>query len=182
MVLTESKASDGFFLLVFVCFDETTTKTKPECKTRAADTPVENRNIYAAPGTGSKILGTLEEGQEPEIIREDIFNGMRWGLTAEGWILLGQAAEDAAIPAPAAETVPEETVLPEATEAATISTEAVEETMEPMAEAAEDPMPTEPAAYDPADVASDIYYDTGAQQQMVVEYVWEPSQNTSTST
>lgn len=35
MVLTESKASDGFFLLVFVCFYETT-KTKPECKTIAA--------------------------------------------------------------------------------------------------------------------------------------------------
>ena len=164
--------SEGWVLMDKVLMEET--GAGPAAMTRAADIPVENRNIYAAPGTGSKILGTLEEGQEPEIIREDIFNGMRWGLTAEGWILLGQAAEDAAIPAPAAETVPEETVLPEATEAATISTEAVEETMEPMAEAAEDPMPTEPAAYDPADVASDIYYDTGAQQQMVVEYVWEP--------
>lgn len=36
MVLTESEASDGFLLLVFVCFYETTTKTNPECKTRAA--------------------------------------------------------------------------------------------------------------------------------------------------
>ena len=164
--------SEGWVLMDKVLMEET--GAGPAAMTRAADIPVENRNIYAAPGTGSKILGTLEEGQEPEIIREDIFNGMRWGLTAEGWILLGQAAEDAAIPAPAAETVPEETVFPETTEAATISTEALEETMEPMAEAAEDPMPTDPAAYDPADVASDIYYDTGAQQQMVVEYVWEP--------
>lgn len=36
MVLTESETPDGFLLLVFVCFYETTTKTNPECKTRAA--------------------------------------------------------------------------------------------------------------------------------------------------
>ena len=162
--------SEGWVLMDKVLMEETV--AGPAAMTRAADIPVENRNIYAAPGTGSKILGTLEEGQEPEIIREDIFNGMRWGLTAEGWILLGQATEDAAIPAPAAETVPEETVFPEATEAATISAEAPEETMEPAAAAEEETLPME--TYPASDVESDIYYDSGTQQQMVVEYVLEP--------
>ncbi len=150
---------------------------------------VADRNLYASPGTGSKILGTLEEGEQPEFVREDIFNGMRWGLTAEGWLLLGQAEEEAAVPAAVAETVPE------ATEETSASAEEPEAVTEPEVSAApvqsdsreepeiteaeefpeetaatEEILPVETASYPQEDIQTVVYYDG---QEMVAKYVME---------
>ena len=160
-----------------------------------------DRNIYAAPGTGSKILGTLEAGQEPEIIKQDTFNGMLWGLTPEGWILLNQA-ESAQEPEDAltAQTVPEETTdeaesametIPQTEPAAQPAARLAGKTSEPAAsgvpvmadptavtETVDDtqgePLTTEPAPYPEEQIETVIYYDDNLQQKMVAEYVLEP--------
>ena len=134
-----------------------------------------DRNLYASPGTGSKILGTLEEGVQPEVIREDIFNGMRWGLTAEGWLLLGQAAEEAAVPYTVAETVPEateETAAPAEEPEAQAAPEQADMETEPVTAEATEELATESAdqGYPEEAIEKFNYYDG---QDMIAEYVME---------
>ena len=135
---------------------------------------VADRNLYASPGTGSKILGTLEEGEQPEFVREDIFNGMRWGLTAEGWLLLGQAEEEAAVPDTMAETVPEateEASAPAEEPEVQAAPEQADMKTEPVA-AATEVLTTEPMGhgYPEEEIDRFPYYDG---QEMIAEYVTE---------
>jgi len=141
---------------------------------RTLGEPVQDRNIYAKPGTGSDVLGTLAEGQEPEIIRQQTLNGMNWGLTKEGWILLGQAEEEAGIPEAAAEAIPAETVFPETQAEAADSTAAAAEETVPSETVAETVPPETPAEetlpYPEEEIETAVYYDG---QEMLAEYVWE---------
>ena len=158
------------------------TEVPQEGQTGFAREPLD---IHKAPSRDAEVVGTVEAWQEIQITKQERFNGEAWGFLDGGWvlmenILLSETAPAAfALPrtvsadlpdAVPAEDIPTETVVPETIE----STEAPEETMEPTADAAEASIPTEPVAYDPADLASDIYYDSGAQQQVVAEYIWEP--------
>ena len=156
---------------------------EPEYLTGFAREPL---NIHKAPSREAEVVGMVEAWQEIEIVKQESFDGQLWCLIPGGWILMDQVLLSETTPAAfslprtitadlpdtaPAEDIPAETVVPEATE----STEAPEETMEPMAEAAEASIPTEPADYyDPTGVESGVYYDSGLQQQMVAEYIWEP--------
>ena len=152
----------------------------------------EERNIYASPNPSANVLGTLEAGAEPEILQQDTYNGVAWGLTREGWILLTESElAAAAMPAVASEIIPEAPAVPEAPEAPALpeTVEATEETMVAAAaaealeetvaatiatEAAEETVvPTEPvAAYAKSDDSYSVeaYWDDEQQQSMVAEY------------
>ncbi len=140
---------------------------------------VTDRNLYASPGTGSKILGILEEGVQPEFVREDIFNGMRWGLTAEGWLLLGQAEEEAAVPDTVAEMVPEateEASAPAEEPETQAAPEQADMETEPVTAVATEELATEPAnhGYPEEEIDTFYYYDG---QDMIAEYVTESIPN-----
>ena len=167
-------------------------ETEPEATVAPADpSPLtgfarETLTIHKAPSLEAEVVDEAEAWQEIEIIKQESFDGQLWAQIPGGWvpmekILLSEtAASPMALPrtvpadlpdAAPAEGIPSETVVPEATEA-------TEETMEPSAEAAEAAAeetlpPTEPV-YEWPDAQSGIYYDSGLQQQMVAEYVWEP--------
>ncbi|MBQ6720151.1 MAG: HAMP domain-containing histidine kinase [Oscillospiraceae bacterium] len=143
----------------------------------------EGRKIYATPSIQSDVLGTLEDGEEPEVLQQGDFNGTLWGLTREGWILL---TDEKAQPEAAAEkTVPEateatapvmaRTVEEPAEETTATEPESTEETVAEaveVTEAAEEPETAETVAYSQADVESTIYYENG--QEMVADFVMLP--------
>ena len=167
-------------------------ETEPEATVAPADpSPLtgfarETLTIHKAPSLEAEVVDEAEAWQEIEIIKQESFDGQRWAQIPGGWvpmekILLSEtAASPMALPrtvpadlpdAAPAEGIPSETVVPEATEA-------TEETMEPSAEAveaaAEETLPPTEPVYEWPDAQSGIYYDSGLQQQMVAEYVWEP--------
>ena len=46
------------------------------------------RKNYESPSPDAKELGELRPEEEPEILRQDVFYGITWGLIPEGWIIL----------------------------------------------------------------------------------------------
>ena len=165
--------SEGWILMEKVLMEETAGASA--MARTVAGPEVADRNLYASPGTGSKILGTLEEGEQPEFVREDIFNGMRWGLTAEGWLLLGQAEEEAAVPDAMAETVPEateETSAPAEELETQAAPEQADMETEPVTAVAAEVPATEPVnhGYSEEEIDTFYYYDG---QDMIAEYVME---------
>ena len=168
----------GWVLMDKVLTEEAAAPVEADAEHTEATTG--ERTVYAEPNTDSKVLGTLAAGEEPELLDQDTVNGMVWGLTPEGWILLEQTEAEEAVPAPAAETLPQETVFPEETEAApepmekTSPARSVTEPEAVMETTPAETVPTEPATLPESDVETGLYYDSGARQDMIAEYVWEP--------
>ena len=174
----------------------------------------EELTIYQAPSAESKEMGTVDAWEEIRITKQESFGGERWGLIPGGWIRIDKvlmedaisfetdtaSAEtdmDAAMPAtaaeeipetpaaaaveemravmePEAETVPKETAVPSQADGAEAH-DVTEETVIPEAveTTAEETMPAETLPeetlpYPEEDIHTEQYYDG---QSMVAKYV-----------
>ena len=193
-VTDEAVPEDGF-----VEVEATEATEVPEETNDMTGFAMEVLSLYAAPSILSNEMGTLEAWAEITVLRQESFNGERWGLTPEGWVRMDKVLmEDAPVPAEAAvpmadmdaladtgekeipaetqtmETVPEETVEVTQPMVRTVPEPAEEDNTESaQQEAAEETVSMETQPYDGKAVETGVYYDSGLKQEMVAEYVWE---------
>ena len=145
---------------------------------------MEELTLYSAPSSLSEELGSLTAWQEVTILRQDVFNGERWGLTEAGWIPMEKVLLSEMPRAVSEETVPEETAAAEPsgeTEAATepvqapkarTVTEAAVTAAVP--ETTEESIPPETETYPADKTETGYYYDSEQRQEMEAGYLWEP--------
>ena len=122
----------------------------------------ETLTVYSAPSTEAAEVGTVDAWEELQFEALKTFDGIRWGLISDGWILMdGVLMEENAVSFTRqnAENDTEQSE-PQETEAVT------EVTL---------PQPVEAAVNEEDQPFATIrYYDSELRQEMVAEYVMEP--------